>query len=157
MDGKREKVIVMAMTERLFFRLSLPEVEDLDTKAQKLNLNRSDFLRLASALTVRRSLDPSSELVIDAVTMQRLFRELNHWGVNYNQGVRALNIVASRIRKTSLTDEEKAFIALQSKNAAVILRESKDGLLHVNDRLLELTDRQCITIPPRLMLKLEGD
>jgi hypothetical protein len=115
-------------------------------------LRRSDYLRLASTLDVSTS--AGGAVVLDASAFFRMFCELNRWGVNFNQGVRALNTIASRLRKDSLTAEEKAFVASRAKAAASCLEGAEAGLADVHAALCELAGRSHVTIAPRTALRL---
>jgi hypothetical protein len=143
-------------TETVLFRTSIAVKEGIDEKAQRLNLNRSDYMRLISNLSLQASCDASAVLLIDARTINRMFTELNRWGKNYNQGIKALNTIALKLKKAKLSEEEKTFIAAQSKNAWNALRESKDGLLNVDIQLVSMAKRLCIVAPGRLIQKLGG-
>jgi hypothetical protein len=150
-------IAMTTKTEKVFFRASSEERDDIDEAARKLDLNRSEFLRLTNSLAVRKSDDVTATLLIDATTVEKMFIELNRWGKNYNQGIKALNTIAAKLKRTNFTEEEKSLIALQSKNALETLLESKDGLLNINIQLLSMAQRPCMAVPRRLMLKLGRD
>lgn len=147
----------MAKENICCIRFSESDLASIDQKAKTLNLTRSDFIRLCTSIKIAISSDPNAAVVLDTTSLNKIFRELNHWGVNYNQGIRSLNTIAQRLKKVNLSDSEKASIAQKSKDSYKILEDSKTGLLNVNNQIESLVTQNSIVIPSRLLLKLGGE
>jgi Bacterial mobilisation protein (MobC) len=86
--SKPEAVDILAgKTERVEVRMSTQELKIIDAAAKKVNLNRSEYLRLRGQKRVYTKELPRR----DYDTLTRNYRELRAQGNNLNQIARALN------------------------------------------------------------------
>lgn len=78
-------------------RLSRDDYEYIRRKADEQGQTVTALLRNSAFATTMRAPDDlhaPDVVIIDATTWCGILRELNHWGVNYNQAVHAFNTCA---------------------------------------------------------------
>ena len=112
--SKTEKIdIFEGKTERVEVRMSKRELKNIDTSATKVNLTRSEYLRLRGQKKVYTRALPSR----DYETLTRNYRELRAQGNNLNQIAKALN-TALKVGHQLNFDGDSLKIAIEANQQA---------------------------------------
>lgn len=95
-------------TRQLHARVSEADYIRSAKLAETLEISQSELVRLLLQLPAD---DIESEgakrfVVVDTLTANKLYRELNHWGYQRNQGVHALNRIAYYLRANKLDADD---------------------------------------------------
>jgi antitoxin component of RelBE/YafQ-DinJ toxin-antitoxin module len=85
--------------------------------AEELDITISDLVRILLQLPVE-DIAAKRAVVLDFVTANRLYRELNHWGYQRNQAVHAFNRIAYYLERNSM-DADDVIDALSRAKAAL--------------------------------------
>ncbi len=104
-------------TRRIYVRASDSDCARAKALANDAGLSISDLVRLLLQLP---SDDVSGRraIVLDLATANRLYRELNHWGYQRNQAVRALNRIAYYLKRNDM-DSDDVIDALSQAKASL--------------------------------------
>ena len=100
MNQEPKKIKKRIKNKRIAIYLEEKDLEILDTQAEKLGLNRSEFIR-------RMCCSKSKELEIFKEEHIKIFNQINAIGRNFNQLVKAVNEIG--IEKTNL-DKVKSYL-----------------------------------------------
>lgn len=124
----------MKRTERVELRVTPTEAENIAANAARLDLTKSQYLRLLATLPVEfadgesASDVPRRVVVIDRDGLNKLFREYRRQGVNFNQGIHALNIIGRNYANPpSKASAQNEVLRLAAKSLAN-LRGAKEGM-----------------------------
>ena len=90
-------------THTITCRLDEPDFQKLQVEARALGVNTSDFIRLIVRLPleVKTKGDPDRFVVIDPLTLVRLWMDARRQGYLLNQATKALSTVALKVRHGS--------------------------------------------------------
>lgn len=109
MSKPAEIDILEGKTERVEVRMSKRELKNIDTSAKKVNLTRSEYLRLRGQKKVYTRALPSR----DYETLTRNYRELQAQGNNFNQIAKALNTALKAGHQVNF-DENHLKVAIEA-------------------------------------------
>ena len=90
----------MERTHVITCRLDERDYEKLTQEALERDLNRSDYLRLLIRLpyALKSDADRPDAIVADCFIVYKLERQIQKLGYLFNQGIRALNTIALKLR-----------------------------------------------------------
>jgi hypothetical protein len=88
-------------TRRIYVRAGDSDYARAKALANDTGLSVSDLVRLLLQLP-SSDVSAQSTIVLDLSTANRLYRELNHWGYQRNQAVRALNRIAYYLKRNDM-------------------------------------------------------
>lgn len=104
-------------TRRIYVRAGDSDYAHAKTLAENVGLSVSDLVRLLLQLP-SEDVAAHHAIVLDLATANRLYRELNHWGYQRNQAVRALNRIAYYLKRNDM-DSDDALDALAQAKASL--------------------------------------
>lgn len=95
-------------TRQLHTRISEADYMRAANLAKELGISQAELIRLLLQLPADDVQCEGVErfIVLDTLTAGKLYRELNHWGYQRNQGVHALNRIAYYLRANSLDSDD---------------------------------------------------
>lgn len=116
----------MSRNRKLDVRMNEADYAAVHEAADALDMTPSAYVRMCIGAVRRYGGGEGGEpvLMLDPLTWSQILREANHWGTNYNQGVRALNRIAMILRQAgpSVLDRERSRAGLL-QDARVAARE----------------------------------
>lgn len=104
-------------TRRIYVRASASDYARAKALSGKVGLSVSDLVRLLLQLP-SDDVEGHRAIVLDLATANRLYRELNHWGYQRNQAVRALNRIAYYLKRNDM-DSDDVIDALSQAKASL--------------------------------------
>lgn len=135
-------------------RLSCEENELLRSKAEALDMSKTQFLRLAIQLPIeiydprKHSCDSCRVIAIDRLSFLKIAVQLRKWGSNYNQSTRALNTIARRFTSPNvegdLREEMSELVTIAARNSIA----AKNGLEEVENCAKELYECALALLDP---------
>ena len=139
----------MGRSARLQILLTPDELESIDDEANRLDMPRSDYVRLVLEAMSLTPIDPdnpiSSLRYIDAETWRRLLMEFRIHGVNLNQAAKACNTLVRTLgpylRQGRDDSEEMAEFSRTLKEVRNIL-----GVLLDENRELDRRFRDALSV-----------
>lgn len=139
-------VMCGALSNRLDVRLTKDEALALREKCIKLQMSKSDFVRLCIAAPIgvfgaensENSTNSNRVLVVDKDSLNRLLVECKRWGNNYNQGVRALNFIGSKYKAAAQSSDFAKEVMGNSAQALEKLNAAHIGINEVLKFIEEL-------------------
>lgn len=95
-------------TRQLHARVSEADYMRAANLAKALEIPQAELIRLLLQLPADDVQCEGAErfIVLDTLTANKLYRELNHWGCQRNQGVHALNRIAYYLRANGLDADD---------------------------------------------------
>ncbi|MDD7203669.1 MAG: hypothetical protein PUH18_04920 [Coriobacteriaceae bacterium] len=95
-------------TRQLHARVSEADCVRAAHLAKELGISQAELIRLLLQLPADDLQHDGAErfIVLDTLTANKLYRELNHWGYQRNQGVHALNRIAYHLRANGLDADD---------------------------------------------------
>lgn len=90
-------------THAITCRLDEPDYQKLKSEAAALGVNTSDYIRLIVRLPIEANekAHPDGAIIIDPLTLVRLWMDARRQGYLLNQATKALNTIALKVRHGS--------------------------------------------------------
>ena len=90
-------------THTITCRLDEPDYQKLKSEAAALGVNTSDYIRLIVRLPIEANekAHPDGAIIIDPLTLVRLWMDARRQGYLLNQATKALNTIALKVRHGS--------------------------------------------------------
>jgi hypothetical protein len=148
----------MRLTEHFNLRLNQSQRDQLFINANALGVSPSDYLRIALSIPIAVVSDYSAagaKLFLSTGQVLRVYRELNRWGVNYNQGIKALQVIAKYIKDGARWSKDtEDFIKSRARDAVAYLDVTKEGMGTALQMLARLVQADHIVLPEKVACKL---
>ena len=134
----------------LHVRLTASEKEAIIIKASDYGMSASSYMRFLAQLPISllgTSDDKDATIVIDSTTWKKLLIESRRWGSNYNQGVRALNVIGARYGNPPRDAQRAEEVVRCAAEALQYLKNAKEGM----EELLKIVEK----LEDRVLLKAD--
>lgn len=126
-------------THTITCRLDEPDFQKLKKIADAIGVNTSDFIRIIVRLPIELKADRGLEryVVIDQLTLASLWMDARRQGYLLNQAVKALNIIAFKVRHGSETNRSLKDMLIEATVALENLEADHADIKEGIDELLE--------------------
>ena len=151
-----ERPSAAPLTQRLNLRLGDYDYSLLAVRAASLGLSMSDFVRLLLSLPIDfydAESDPEPPLslpgrtLVSVADLTLLRKAIDRWGVNLNQGTRAINALAQTARRSRFrTEQSRRELGYFIDQASQQIDQAMEGLDYIERRLDAIQDGSFLPV-----------
>ena len=144
------------LTRRVYVRLGDYDYSLLLARATSLSLSVSDFVRLLLSLPIDfydAESDPEPPLslpgrtIVSVADLTLLRKAIDRWGVNLNQGTRAINALAQTARRSRFrTEQSRRELGYFIDQASQQIDQAMEGLDYIERRLDAIQDGSFLPV-----------